>query len=120
MASLIFRDGACEEEDEDDGRGDPKRAVEIGVAIEDIKEVGARVEGDAATAQNFRSVDVKVLGIEGQTPKVAFGGERGGRGREGIGCVRRNLWGTRVVLECLVSCQLSSAGCRSKKMAQAL
>lgn len=39
----VLADGAAEEEDEDDGGRDPEGPVEVGVALEDIEEVGAGV-----------------------------------------------------------------------------
>lgn len=68
----ILGDGAAEEEDEDDGGGDPEGAVEIWVAVEDVEEVCAGVEGNATAAKDFGGVDVEELGVEGERPKVAL------------------------------------------------
>ena len=39
----VLADGAAEEEDENDGSRDPEGPVEVGVALEDVEEVGAGV-----------------------------------------------------------------------------
>jgi len=90
----ILGDGAAEEEDEDDGGGDPEGAVEIRVPVEDVEEVCAGVEGDAAAAEDFGGVDVEELGVEGDGPEVAFGGDGGGGGgAEGVGAVGEDFVG---------------------------
>ena len=68
----VLGDGAGDEEDEDDGGGDPEGAVHIRVAIEDVEEVRARIDGHPAAAQDFGGVDVKELCVEGQGPEVAL------------------------------------------------
>jgi len=65
-------DGAGDEEDEDDGGGDPEGAVEVGVAIKGIKKGRARVEGGEATMENGGGIDIKKLRVEGEGPEVAF------------------------------------------------
>jgi hypothetical protein len=59
---LVNRTG--EEEDDDNRSSDPHRAVEIGVPFEHVEEVGARVYGALAAAQDFCRIDVEGLGIE--------------------------------------------------------
>ena len=68
----ILADGAAEEEDEDDGGGDPEGAVEVGVALEDVEEIGAGPEGGPAPRQHARGVDVEELRVETQRPEVAL------------------------------------------------
>ena len=75
FAGEILADGAGDEEDEADGGGDPEGPVEVRVPVEDVEEVGARVEGSAAAAEDFGGVDVEELGVEGEGPEEAFGGE---------------------------------------------
>ena len=70
--SEVLRDCASDEENEDDSSSDPEGAVEIGVAIEDVKEVGAWVDRHATTAQDLRGVDVKKLGVKGERPEIAL------------------------------------------------
>ena len=61
-----------EEEDNHDGRRDPERTVQIGVAVEDIEEVCAREERGSAAAQDFGGIDVEELRVERDAPEVAF------------------------------------------------
>ena len=72
MYGEIFGNGACEEEDKYDSGGNPEGAVEIWISIQNIEERSAGVESGSATAENFSSIDVKVLGVEAQTPQEAF------------------------------------------------
>ena len=69
---LTYR--AREEEDDDDGGRDPERPVEVRVALEDVEEVLARVEGGAAAGEDLRGVDVEELLVEGDAPEEALGG----------------------------------------------
>ena len=68
----VLADGAGEEEDEDDGGGDPEGAVEVRVAFEGVEKGGARVEGGGAAGEHGAGVDVEKLGVEGEGPEVAF------------------------------------------------
>ena len=45
LAVQILADRPCEEEDHDDGRRNPKGPVEIWVSVENVKEVGPRIDG---------------------------------------------------------------------------
>ena len=65
LRAQILGDGSREKKDEDDGGGDPEGPVEIRVAVEDVEEVGSRVEGDAAAAEHLGGVDVEELRVEG-------------------------------------------------------
>ena len=80
--SQILRYSACQEEDDYDSRCDPEGPIEVGVALEDIKEVLARVYGAAAAVEDLIGVDVEELLVEGYAPEVAFrgGGPGGARG----------------------------------------
>lgn len=75
----VLADRSAEEENQDDGCGDPERPVEIGVALEDIEEVGARVQGGPAPRKNGRGVDIEILCVEGDGPEEALGAGAGGR-----------------------------------------
>lgn len=95
---LAYR--ARQEEDDDDGRGDPDGAVQVRVAVQHVEEVGARVQGGGAAAEDLCCVDVEGLGVEGEGPEVVFsvGGAvvcGGGCGawEEGGGCVARDFGG---------------------------
>lgn len=74
----VLADGTAKEEDEDDGGSDPKGPVQVGVALEDVEKVGARVQRGPAALQDGRRVDVKVLGVKGDCPEEAL---RAGAGR---------------------------------------
>ena len=85
----VLADRARQEQNHDDCRRDPERAIEVRVALEDVEEVLARVEGCAAAGQDLVGVDVEELLVEGDAPEKAFGGwllagawsaEEGGRG----------------------------------------
>lgn len=83
--------GACEEENEDDGGGDPERAVQVRVSVQDIEERRAWVERRFAAAEDFGRVDVKELRVEGERPQKSLG-RGGGPGGEGVAaCVRRDF-----------------------------
>ena len=73
-AGKILADRAGEEEDDNDGGRDPERPVEVRVALEDVEEVLARVEGGAAAGEDLRGVDVEELLVEGDAPEETFGG----------------------------------------------
>lgn len=66
--------GPGKEEDEDDGGGDPERAVKIRVAIQDVEErfVGEGEKGGEAAVEDGGGVDGEELGIEGEGPEVAL------------------------------------------------
>lgn len=89
---------AGEEENEDDGGGDPEGPVQVRVAVQDVEEGRARVEGRLAAAQDLGRIDVKVLRVEGERPQEAFGRGRG-RARERIAAaaVRGDFAGVRGV-----------------------
>jgi hypothetical protein len=72
---LTYR--ARQEKDDDDGGRDPERPVEVRVALEDVEEVLARVQGGAAAGENLGSVDVEELLVEGDAPEEALGGGGG-------------------------------------------
>lgn len=74
VGGQVLRDGACDEKDEDNGGGEPEGAVEVRVAIKEIQEGRARIEGGFAAAENFGSVDVEELRVKGEGPEEAFGG----------------------------------------------
>lgn len=82
LAREILIYGSGEEEDDDDGGRDPDGAVEVGIALEHVEEVGARVDGCGAPAENFIGVDVEGLRVEGERPEVVLAGGGGG-GRRG-------------------------------------
>ena len=67
-------DGAREEQDHDDGGGDPERPVQVWVAFEGVEEVGARVQRCPASLDHFGCVHVEVLCVEADGPEVAFRG----------------------------------------------
>jgi hypothetical protein len=75
----ILVDGAREEQDDDDGRGDPHGPVEVRVALEHIEEVGARVDGRCAPAQHLGRLDVEGLRIEGECPQEVLAPAAAGR-----------------------------------------
>ena len=68
----VLVDRAGQEQDHDDGRGDPDGAVEIGVSFEHVEEVLPRVDGGGAAAEDFVRVDVEGLRVEGEGPEVVF------------------------------------------------
>ena len=70
----VLADGAGQEEDHHHSRRDPEGAVEVGVALEDVEEVLARVEGCAAAGEDLGGVDVEELLVEGDAPEEALGG----------------------------------------------
>lgn len=97
-ARQVRTDGAGHEQNHDHGGSDPERAVQVRVAVQDVEEVGARVQGVLAPAQHFGRVDVEELRVEGEGPEVAFGGAvvvgggaGGGEGERGGG-----VFGARV------------------------
>ena len=89
-----------QEQDEDNGGSDPEWTVEIGVAVQDVEEIGTWVESCTAPAQNFCGVDIEELGIEGETPKESFGAKSVVvRLREGIAAQRWEFGSRRRVFE---------------------
>jgi len=60
----VRRDRAGEEEDDDDGGRDPEGPVEVGVTVEDVEEVGARVQRVQAAGPDGSGVDVEELAVE--------------------------------------------------------
>lgn len=68
----VLADGTGDEEDEDDGGGDPEGAVEVGITFEGIEEGRARVEGGEAAGEHGGGIDVEELRVEGEGPEVAF------------------------------------------------
>lgn len=73
-AREVLADRAGQEENHDDGGRDPERPIEVGVALEDVEEVLARVESGAAAGEDLGGVDVEELLVEGDAPEEAFGG----------------------------------------------
>ena len=73
----VLADRARQEEDDNYGGCDPERPVEVRVALEDVEEVLAWVEGGAAAGEDLGGVDVEELLVEGNAPEEALGG-RGG------------------------------------------
>lgn len=51
-AGKVLADGTAKEQDQDDGRGDPERAVQIGIALKNIEEVYAREERGPAARED--------------------------------------------------------------------
>jgi hypothetical protein len=72
-----------EKQDHHHRRRNPHGAVQIGISLQDVEEVGARVYGGGAAAQDFVGVDVEGLRVEREGPKVVFA--RGGGGVCGAG-----------------------------------
>lgn len=97
----ILGDGTGEEENEDDGGGNPERAVEVRVSIQDIEEGRARIECGFTTAKDFRCIHVKELGIKGECPQEAFG-RGGGRGGERVAARVRRDFGAGIRWVCKV------------------
>lgn len=64
--------GAPQEQDEDDGGGDPERPVQVRVPLEHVEEVCAREQRRPAPLQDGRRVDVEELRVEVQRPEVAL------------------------------------------------
>jgi hypothetical protein len=73
-AREVLADRTRQEEDDNDGGRDPKRPVEVRVALKDVEEVLARVEGSAAARQDLSGVNVEELLVEGDAPEEALGG----------------------------------------------
>lgn len=91
VVAQVPGNGAGEEENEDHGGGDPERAVQVRVSVQDIEEGRARVERRCAAAEDFGRVDVEELRVEGERPQESLG-RGGGRGGEGVAaCVRRDF-----------------------------
>lgn len=82
----VLADGAAEEQDQDDGGGDPEGAVEIGVPLEHVEEVVAREQGGPAAREDGARVDVEELRVERQRPQVPL--RRGGARRAAAPCRR--------------------------------
>ena len=61
MLTEILTDISCEEEYEYDSGGDPKRTVEVWVAVKDIEKWSSRKESRSAAVEDFSGVNVKEL-----------------------------------------------------------
>ena len=70
----VLADGAGQEEDHHHSRRDPEGAVEVGVALEDVEVVLARVEGCAAASEDLVGIDIEELLVEGYAPEKTFRG----------------------------------------------
>jgi len=75
--SQILRNRARHEQNDHHCRRDPKRPVQIRVAIKDIEEVCAGKQRGAASFENLVGVDVEELGVEGQCPEEVLVAARG-------------------------------------------
>ena len=53
-----------QKQDHDDGSRDPERAIEVRISVENVEEIGARVEGGLAPTEHFGGVDVEELRVE--------------------------------------------------------
>lgn len=73
-AREVLTDRTRQEQNHDDCRRDPERAIEVRVALEDVEEVLARIEGCAAAGEDLVGVDVEELLVERYAPKEAFRG----------------------------------------------
>ena len=73
-AGKILADRARQKEDDNDGGRDPERPVEVRVALEDVEEVLARVEGCAAASEDLVGIDIEELVVEGYAPEKTFRG----------------------------------------------
>jgi hypothetical protein len=87
---------SSQEKDEHHRRGDPKRPVQVRVALEHVEEVRARVEGGPAARQHGRRVDVEELRVKRNGPEKSLAaaaargrapGRHGGRQAPGRGVV---------------------------------
>ena len=67
---------AGQEQYEHDRGRDPEGAIKVRVAVEDVKEVGPRVQRRPAPFDDLVGVDVEELGVEVDAPEEAFGGAR--------------------------------------------
>lgn len=76
----VLRDGARQEEDDDDGGRDPEGSVQVRVAVEDVEEVGARVQCGCAPAEDLVRVHVEVLRVVVDGPEAVLGGCPAGGG----------------------------------------
>lgn len=85
----ILTDRARQEEDYHHRRRNPERPVEVGVTLEYIEEVLARVERGAASGEDLLGVDVEELLVEGDAPEEALRG--GGLAAAGAGGQERGV-----------------------------
>lgn len=74
VAREPLRDGSRQEEDHHHGRRNPERAVQVGVAFENVEEVATRVYRRDASAEHFIRVDVEELGVVVNRPPRVLGG----------------------------------------------
>lgn len=86
----VLANCAAHEEDEDDRCRDPERSVQVGVALEDVEEVGPGVQRGPAPRENRARVNIEELGIERHAPEEALRG--GPRGRHGGWQACRRRW----------------------------
>jgi hypothetical protein len=68
LAGQLPTYGSRHKEYEDNGSRDPKRAIEVRIALQHIKEICARVQRRPTSFYHFIGVNVEVLGIEGDGP----------------------------------------------------
>lgn len=59
---------AGEEENCDHCRRYPERAVEVGVAVESVEEVGAWIQSSPTSLDDFCGIDIEVLRVEVDAP----------------------------------------------------
>lgn len=94
---LIYRAG--EEEDDNDGCGDPHGAIQIRVSLEDIEEIGARINGCSAPAQHLCRVDIKGLCVKVEGPEIMFSSAAATAAVAGCGRARQERGRGRVGLD---------------------
>jgi hypothetical protein len=70
----ILADGAGQEKDHHHRRRDPEGTVEVGVALENVEEVLARVESCAAAGEDLVGVYIEELLVEGYAPEKTLRG----------------------------------------------
>ena len=73
-AREVLADRSCQEQDDNDGGRDPERPIKVRVALEDVEEVLARVEGCAAASEDLVGIDIEELLVEGYAPEKTFRG----------------------------------------------
>ena len=102
------------EQDKHDRRCNPEWPVEVGIALQHIEEVGARVQRCPAPLEHFICVDVEELRVEGDAPEEFLGrSAAGGSAASGaVECVRvgcdfvARIWLFEVYSGPLLSCIL--------------
>lgn len=82
LLAQVVADSPRKEQNHHHGRRNPERPIEIGVAFQDIQEIGPREDGGAASTKNLGGVDIEELRVERERPEkllVRRGAGRGGR-----------------------------------------